>query len=75
MIKAATLALAELVPTRRDKQAALLPPLKDIRAVSQKVALEVGLQAIKNGLAGVDETGLQNELAANFWEPVYEPYE
>ena len=75
MVKAATLALAELVPTRTDKQAALLPPLKDIRAVSQKVAREVGLQAIKNGLAEVDEAGLQKELAANFWEPVYEPYE
>ena len=75
MVKAATLALAELVPTRRDKQAALLPPLKDIRAVSQKVAREVGLQAIKDGLAEVDQAGLEKELVANFWKPVYEPYE
>jgi len=75
MIKAATLALAELVPTRRDKQAGLLPPLKEIRAVSQSVARAVGLQAIKDGLAEVDETGLDQELLANFWEPVYEPYE
>jgi len=43
--------------------------------VSQKVARAVGLQAIKDGLAEVDEAGLQKELAANFWEPVYEPYE
>jgi len=75
MIKAATLGLAELVPTRRDKQAGLLPPLKEIRAVSQRVAGAVGLQAIKDGLAEVDATGLSKELAANFWEPVYEPYE
>jgi len=75
MIKAATLALAELVPTRQDKQASLLPPLKDIRAVSQTIARAVGLQAIKDGLAEVDEAGLQTELAANFWEPVYEAYE
>ena len=75
MIKAATLALAELVPTRRDKQAPLLPPLKDIRAVSQKVGRAVGLQAIKDGLAGVNEVGLNKELTANFWEPGYEPYE
>src|SRR5439155_4492223 len=34
MVKAATLALVELLPTRRDKQAPLLPPLKDLRAVS-----------------------------------------
>ena len=75
MVKAATLALVELLPTRRDKQAPLLPPVKDLRAVSQKVARAVGLQAIKDGLAEVDEAGLQKELAANFWEPVYEPYE
>src|SRR5882724_8410033 len=75
MVKAATLALVELLPTRRDKQAPLLPPLKDLRAVSQKVARAVGLQAIKDGLAEVDEAELQKELAANFWEPVYEPYE
>ena len=75
MIKAATLALAELVPTRRDKQAGLLPPLKEIRAVSRQVARAVGLQAIKDGLAEVDVTGLEKELTANFWEPVYEPYE
>jgi malate dehydrogenase (oxaloacetate-decarboxylating) len=75
MVKAATLALVELLPTRRDKQAPLLPPLKDLRAVSQKVARAVGLQAIKDGLAGVDEARLTKELAANFWEPGYEAYE
>ena len=75
MIKAASLELAELVPTRRDKQAGLLPPLKEIRAVSQSVGRAVGLQAIKEGLAEVDAAGLEKELAANFWEPVYEPYE
>jgi len=75
MMKAATLGLVELVPTRRDKQAGLLPPLKEIRAVSQRVARAVGLQAIKDGLAEVDETGLEKELAANFWEPIYESYE
>ena len=75
MVKAATLALVELLPTRLDKKAPLLPPLKDLRAVSQKVARAVGLQAIKDGLAEVDAARLQKELAANFWEPVYEPYE
>jgi len=75
MVKAATLALVELLPTRRDKQAPLLPPLKELRAVSQKVARDVGLQAIKDGLAEVDEASLMKELATNFWEPGYEPYE
>jgi malate dehydrogenase (oxaloacetate-decarboxylating) len=75
MIKASALALAELSPTRRDKQAGLLPPLPAIRQVSQAVARAVGRQAIKDGLAQVDEGGLEKELAANIWEPVYEPYE
>jgi malate dehydrogenase (oxaloacetate-decarboxylating) len=75
MIKASALALAELSPTRRDKQAGLLPPLPAIRQVSQAVARAVGRQAIKDGMAQVDEAGLETELAANFWEPVYEPYE
>ena len=75
MIKSAALALAGLSPTRRDKNAGLLPPLADIRSVSQTVARAVGRQAIREGLAGVDEAGLEQELAANFWEPVYETYE
>ena len=75
MVKAAALALVELSPTRRDKQAAVLPPLNTIRAVSQEVARAVGKQAIKDGLAQVDTAGLEKELAGNIWEPVYEPYE
>jgi malate dehydrogenase (oxaloacetate-decarboxylating) len=75
MIKSAALALAELSPTHRDKEAGLLPPLAGIRSVSQTVARAVGRQAIREGLAGVDEAGLEQELAANFWEPVYETYE
>ena len=75
MIKASALALAELSPTRKDKQGRLLPPLSSIRSVSQAVARAVGQEAIREGLAEVDEPGLEKELAANFWEPRYETYE
>jgi malate dehydrogenase (oxaloacetate-decarboxylating) len=75
MVKAAALALVEISPTRRNKQAALLPPLNTIRAVSQEVARAVGKQAIKDRLAQVDTAGLEKELAANIWEPLYEPYQ
>ena len=75
MIKASALALAELAPTKQDKSASLLPPLATIRSVSLYVARAVGKQAIKEGLAPVDETQFENELAANVWEPVYENYE
>ena len=75
MIKASALALAELSPTRQDKRANLLPPLSGIRSVSLEVAKAVGKQAIKDGLAAVDEAGFEKELAANVWDPVYKPYE
>ncbi len=75
MIKASALVLAGLSPTRQDKQASLLPPLASIRSVSLEVAKAVGMQAIRDGLAGVDECGFEAELAANIWDPVYKPYE
>jgi malate dehydrogenase (oxaloacetate-decarboxylating) len=75
MIKASALALADLCPTRTDKNGNLLPPLTEIRSISKSVARAVGLQAIKEGLAEVAPSGLERELAANIWEPVYEPYE
>ena len=71
----AALGLADLLPTRKDKTAALLPPLTAIRSVSRAVARAVGVQAIKDGLAQVDESELEAELAANIWEPEYEPYQ
>ena len=75
MIKAAARALAGLSPTRKDKQAGLLPPLADIRSVSGAVARAVGEQAIRDGLAGIDQGQFEETLAANVWEPVYKPYE
>jgi malate dehydrogenase (oxaloacetate-decarboxylating) len=75
MIKAAALALAELSPTRQDNNASLLPALETIRSVSKSVARAAGMQAIKDGLAEMDAAALEKELEANFWEPIYEPYE
>jgi malate dehydrogenase (oxaloacetate-decarboxylating) len=75
MIKASAEALAELAPTRQDKNANLLPPLSGIRSVSLAIARTVGRQAIQDGLTTMDEAQLEQELAANVWEPGYEPYE
>lgn len=74
MIKAAALALAARSPAREDKTANLLPPLASLRSISLDVAKAVGKQAIAEGLAGVDEAGFAQELAANIWEPVYKTY-
>jgi malate dehydrogenase (oxaloacetate-decarboxylating) len=75
MVKVAALALTELCPTAKDKNADLLPPLSSIRSVSQIVARKVAQQVIHEGLAEISETDLEKELAANTWEPVYEAYE
>jgi malate dehydrogenase (oxaloacetate-decarboxylating) len=75
MIKAAALALAACSPAKEDKTANLLPPLSSLRSISVEVAKAVGRQALLEGLAGVDETEFEKELAANVWEPVYNTYE
>ncbi len=75
MIKAAAKALAELSPTIKDKEASLLPLLESLRSVSRRVAEAVGTQAIKDGLAPMNESEFEKELAANIWEPEYKPYE
>ena len=76
MIMAAAKALAQLSPSRRDKDAPLLPPIADSRKVSLVVAEAVGKQAIADGVAeGADEAGLRLQLLDYVWDPVYLPYE
>jgi malate dehydrogenase (oxaloacetate-decarboxylating) len=75
MIKIAAGALADLSPTRTNKEGCLLPPLESIRNVSKAIAYAVGEQAIKDGLARIERSQLQTELQANIWEPAYKPYE
>ena len=75
MVKAAAQELVRHLPTLKDKQASLLPPLSDARRLGQLIGLAVGIQAIKDGQAQVsDEDSLNRELQANVWEPAYEPY-
>ena len=76
MIMAAAKELANLVPTKKDKSAGLLPSLSDSRQLSRSIALAVGLQAMRDGEAQVlDEDTLKQEIQANIWQPEYVPYE
>ena len=76
MVKAAATELVRHLPTQRDKQASLLPPLSEARQLGRLIARAVGRQAIQDGQAQVaDEDALGRELQANIWEPVYVPYE
>ena len=76
MIKAAAEELVRHLPTQKDKQASLLPPLSEARRLGRVIGQAVGRQAIQDGQAQVaDEDNLDRELLANIWEPVYVPYE
>jgi malate dehydrogenase (oxaloacetate-decarboxylating) len=76
MVKAAAQELVRHLPTQKDKNASLLPPISDARQLGRLIGQAVGRQAIKDGQAQIaDEAALDRELQANFWEPVYVPYE
>ena len=76
MVKAAAAELIRHLPTRKDKEASLLPPLSEARQLGRLIGQAVGRQAIRDGQAQVaDEDALNRELEANIWEPVYLPYE
>jgi malate dehydrogenase (oxaloacetate-decarboxylating) len=76
MIMASAKKLAELSPTRQDRNAGLLPPISDSRRVGLLVAEAVGKQALSDGVAGVaDEKSFREALRAYVWAPVYLPYE
>ena len=76
MVKAAAEELVRNLPTQKDKHASLLPPLSQARKLGRLIGMAVGRQAIRDGQAQVaNEDELCRELQANFWEPVYVPYE
>ena len=76
MVKAATEELVRHLPTQKDKQASLLPPLAGARQLGRMIGQAVGRQALLDGQAQVaNEEELDRELQANIWEPVYVPYE
>ncbi len=75
MVKAAARELVRHLPTQKDKEGSLLPPLSEARALGRLIGEAVGRQAILDGEAqvtSVDE--LMHGIEANIWEPVYEPY-
>jgi malate dehydrogenase (oxaloacetate-decarboxylating) len=74
MFMAAAQALAECSPAVHDPDAALLPPLKDIRTVVRHIALAVAAEAQRQGVA-VPNTAEERErlVDAHRWEPRYRP--
>jgi malate dehydrogenase (oxaloacetate-decarboxylating) len=76
MVKRAATELILHLPTQKDRQASLLPPISEARSLGRLIAEAVGMQAIQDGQAQIgDEAALNRELEANIWEPAYVPYE
>jgi malate dehydrogenase (oxaloacetate-decarboxylating) len=76
MIKAAAEELVQQLPTRKSKNASLLPPISEARSLSRDIALAVGKRAMRDGLSEVSsERELQEAVEDNIWEPLYVPYE
>jgi malate dehydrogenase (oxaloacetate-decarboxylating) len=75
MIMSAAKTLASLSPTCQDKNAPLLPPVRDSRKIALVVAEAVARQAIAEGVAAIESpTALSQKIRAYVWEPVYVPY-
>ena len=75
MMLAAARTLGGNSPALKDPSASLLPPLTDIRRVAADIALAVGLEAQKDGLAPkISETELKRRVAATQWTPAYPSY-
>ena len=77
MFLIAAKALAEISPSKNDPQANLLPPLKEVRAVSRHIAQAVAKEAVAAKLTSyesLDEKTINYLIDEYMWAPVYLPY-
>ncbi|WP_397453254.1 NAD-dependent malic enzyme [Pseudomonas sp. NA-150] len=70
MLMASAQALAESAGAGQ-----MLPPLRDVQAVSKRIAFAVGLAAQRDNVAAPQsEEALQAAIEQHFWQPVYRQY-
>jgi len=75
MFMLASETLADSSPLANGKGTELLPTLNKIRELSLSIAIAVGLQAIKEGVApAISKEELEKNIQANFWIPEYRDY-
>ena len=69
---AAARALAANSPALKDPSASLLSPLKDSRRVARDIAVAVGIQAQKDGVAPrLTDDKLRRRVFETQWTPAY----
>ena len=75
MLMAASQALADISMEYEKAPGAILPPIKLIREISEKIAYAVAAQAVADKLAlPITAENLERRLKANFWLPKYRNY-
>ena len=75
MMLAAARALAQNSPALENSSASLLPPLTELRRVAVEIAVAVGIQAQKEGVAAeLPEDELRRQVVATQWTPAYPSY-
>ena len=75
MMLAAARTLAANSPALHDSSAALLPPLTDIRGVAAQIAVAVGIEAQKDGVAPKRSEGeLRQQVLEIQWTPAYSSF-
>ena len=68
MFTAAAEVLCEFAPSAGDENGALYPPLEEVRNISRKVAMAVGLEAQKSELApATDVATLEKNISRKMW--------
>ncbi|KAK8012833.1 hypothetical protein PG991_010208 [Apiospora marii] len=78
MLVAAVRGVAEMSPALKDDTAPLLPGVEHVRPVSVRIAREVILAAVKDGVATEKEIPTDTEeldqwIREQMWDPVYRP--
>jgi malate dehydrogenase (oxaloacetate-decarboxylating) len=75
MILAAARALAESSPALKDASASLLPALTDLRQVAVQIAIAIGLEAQKGGIApNASEEEVGQQVVSTQWNPAYRSF-
>ena len=75
MIWAASQALSDFSPSKKDSFLPLLPSLDDAQTVAKHIAVAVARTAIETGLAQHNqEEDLEKLIEERFWEPRYLPF-
>ncbi len=73
MFSAAARVLSEFSPALNDPDGPLFPPLEAVREISYRVAVEVGTEAVRAGLASISLDSLKRAVTNKMWIPHYVP--